>query len=90
MKAEAMEQGRSLMMRKVLMKLDKEVREPVQRNILFRTACKTIDRVCKVIIDSGSTNNLVSIEMVEKLKLETSAYLICTRCHGCRKDIKSW
>jgi hypothetical protein len=40
---------------------------------LFRTACKAKDRVCKVIIDNGSTDNLVSIEMVEKLKLETTA-----------------
>jgi hypothetical protein len=75
MKAEATEEGRSLMMRKVLVKPEKEVREPVQRNNLFRTACKTRDRVCKVIIDSGSTDNLVSTEMVEKLKLETTAHL---------------
>jgi hypothetical protein len=71
---EEAEEGRSLMMRKVLMKPEKEVREPVQRNSLFRTACKTRDRVCKVIIDSGSTDNLVSTEMVEKLKLETTAH----------------
>jgi hypothetical protein len=50
------------MMRKVLMKLEKEVRELVQRNNLFRTACKTRDRVCKVIIESGSIDNLVSTE----------------------------
>jgi hypothetical protein len=43
----------------------------VQRNNLFRTACKTKDRVCKVIVDNGSTDNLVSTEMVEKLELET-------------------
>jgi hypothetical protein len=54
------EDGRSLMMRKVLLKLEKEVKDLVQRNSLFRTACKTKDRVCKVIIDSGSTDNLVS------------------------------
>jgi hypothetical protein len=35
---------------------------------------KTKDRVCKVIIDSGSTENLVSIVMVEKLELETTAH----------------
>jgi hypothetical protein len=46
----------------------------VQRNSLFRTTCKTKDRVCKVIIDSGSTDNLVSTEMVEKLELETTAH----------------
>jgi hypothetical protein len=41
---------------------------------LFRTACKTRDRVWKVIIDSGSTDNLVSMEMVEMLKLEMNAH----------------
>jgi hypothetical protein len=32
------------------------------------------DRVCKVIIDSGSTDKLVSIDMVEKLELETNSH----------------
>jgi hypothetical protein len=30
--------------------------------------------VCKVIIDNGSTKNLVSIELVEKLELKTTAH----------------
>jgi hypothetical protein len=64
------EGGRSLMMRKVLLRLEKEAENPVQRNKLFQTTCKTKERVCKVIMDSGSTNNLVSTEMVEKLELE--------------------
>jgi hypothetical protein len=59
------------MMRKVLLTPEKEVENPVQRNNLFRTACKTKDRVCKVIVDSGITDNLISTEMVEKLELET-------------------
>jgi hypothetical protein len=59
------------MMRKVLLTLEKEVENAVQRNRLFRTACKTKDRVFKVIVDSGSTDNLISTEMVEKLELET-------------------
>jgi hypothetical protein len=42
---------------------------------LFRTACKTRDRVCKVIIESGSTDNLVSTEMVEKMKLEKTTHM---------------
>jgi hypothetical protein len=62
---------RSLMMRKVLLTPEKEVESSVQRNRLFQTSCKTKDRVCKVIVDSGSTDNLVSTEMVEKLELET-------------------
>jgi hypothetical protein len=69
--AEDVEGGRSLMMRKVLLMPEKEAENPAQRNSLFQTACKTKDRVCKVIVDSGSTDNLVSTEMVEKLELET-------------------
>jgi hypothetical protein len=61
---------RSLMMRKFLLKLEKEMENLVQRNNLFKTTCKTKDRVCKVIFDSGSTNNLVFTEMIENLELE--------------------
>jgi hypothetical protein len=62
------------MLRKVLLKPEPKVEKPMQRNSLFRTTCKTKDRVCKVIIDSGSTDNLVSTKMVEKLELETTAH----------------
>jgi hypothetical protein len=44
------------------------------RSRLFRTACTAKDRKCKVIIDSGSTDNLVAAEMVEKLELETTKH----------------
>jgi hypothetical protein len=59
------------MMRKVLLTPEKEVESSVQRNRLFRIACKTKYWKCKVIVDNGSTDNLVSTEMVEKLELET-------------------
>jgi len=62
------------MLRKVLLKPEVGIERPMQRNSLVRTTCKTKDRVCKVIIDSGSTENLVSTEMVEKLELETTAH----------------
>jgi len=62
------------MMRKVLLKPEKEVDEPVQQMSLFRTSCKTKDKVCKVIIDSGSIDNLVSTKMVETLEIETTAH----------------
>jgi hypothetical protein len=74
MKVEAVKKGRSIMMRKYLVNLEKEVREPVQRNNLFINAWKTRDKVCKVIKDIGSTNNLVSIETVENLRLETTIH----------------
>ena len=63
------------MMKKVLLKKELETENPVQRNNLFRTTCKMKDRVCKVIIDSGSTDNLVSTEMVENLEMETTEHL---------------
>jgi hypothetical protein len=72
---EGAEDGASLMVRKVLLKPKAKVEKPVQRNSLFRTACKTKDIVCKVIIDNGSIDNLVSTEMVEKLEMETIAHL---------------
>jgi hypothetical protein len=46
----------------------------VQWSRLFRMACTAKDRKCKVIVDSGSTDNLVSTEMVEKLELKTTKH----------------
>jgi hypothetical protein len=60
------------MMRKVLLTPEKAVEDAVQRNMFFRTTCKTKDRKCKVIVDGGSTDNLISTEMVEKRELETT------------------
>ena len=56
------------------MKPEREPENPTQRNSLFQTPYKTKYKVCKVIVDSGSTDNLVSREMVEKLELETIAH----------------
>jgi hypothetical protein len=72
--AEATEGGRYLLMRKFLLKPEKEPEERVQRTSLFRTACKTKDEVCKVIIDSVSMDNLVSKKMVEKMELKTTVH----------------
>jgi hypothetical protein len=57
---EATKEGKNLMMRKILLKPEKEVEELVQQTSLFRNACKMKERVCKVTIDIGSTDNLVS------------------------------
>jgi hypothetical protein len=66
------ESGRSLMVHKVLLTPKKEVEDTAQRTRLFRTTCKTKGWKCKVILNSGSIDNLVSTEMVEKLELETT------------------
>jgi hypothetical protein len=36
---------------------------------VVRSRCKYQGEVCKVVIDTGSSNNLVSTEMVQKLNL---------------------
>ena len=59
------ETGESLMMNKVLLKPEKEQAEPAQRNSLLRTTCKVQGKCCKMMIDSGSTNNIVSTKMVK-------------------------
>eukprot|EP00253_Pinus_taeda_P015516 PITA_15516 len=62
--------GEALVLNKVLLKPAKEAAEPDQRKALFRTVCKSQGKCCKVIINSGSTDNLVAVEMVEKLGLK--------------------
>ena len=57
-------------MNKVLLKPEKEAIKFSQRKYLLRTACKVQGKCCKVVIDSGSTDNLVSTEMVENLNLK--------------------
>ncbi|GKD62676.1 reverse transcriptase domain-containing protein [Tanacetum coccineum] len=41
------------------------------RNNIFRTKCTTKGKVCSVIIDGGSCENMVATSMVEKLGLDT-------------------
>ena len=61
-------------MNKVLLKPEEESEEPTQRKALFRTMCKVKGKCCKMVIDSGSTNNLVSSKMAEKLDLKKVKY----------------
>ena len=58
------------MMNKVLLKPKKEQAEPAQRKSLFRTTCKVQGKCCKMVIDSGSTDNIVSTKMVEKMRIK--------------------
>ena len=64
------------MMKKFLLKPEKEQVDPAQMKYLFRTMCKVQGKCYKMVIDSGSTNNLVSIEMVEKLSLKKIKHLV--------------
>ena len=62
--------GESIMMKIVLLKPQKEVEEPALTRNLFRTMYKAKGKYYKLIIDNGSTNNLVLTEMVDKLGLK--------------------
>jgi hypothetical protein len=41
---------------------------------IFRTRCTSGVKVCQVIVDSGSCENIVSKEMVDKLKLHCETH----------------
>ena len=58
------------MLKRVLVKSEKQVHEPTQRKSLFRTRCNSQGKRYKMVIDSGSTDNLISTEVVEKLGLK--------------------
>ena len=60
--------GENLMIRKVLIRWPNQS-EPKQRRALFRDRCKIQGRFCKVIVDSGSIDNIILEEAAKKLKL---------------------
>jgi len=62
--------GEASVSNKVLLKPSNERTEQTQRKALLRTVCKSHGKCCKLIIDSGSTDNLVATEMVETLGLK--------------------
>jgi hypothetical protein len=58
------------MLRTALLKPEtKEPVEPEQRKRVFKTKCKICDKCCNLVIDGRSTENLVSTEVMGKLKL---------------------
>eukprot|EP00253_Pinus_taeda_P011700 PITA_11700 len=69
-----LETGESLLLKKNLLRPKKEVVEPAQRKPWFKTVCKFTGKCCKVVIDNGSTDNLVSTKVVEKLNLKKTKH----------------
>jgi hypothetical protein len=47
---------------------------PSQREVIFHTRCKIMDKVCSVIIDSGSCCNIISQEVVGRFSLSTTPH----------------
>jgi len=65
------EQGDNLMFRRVPLQTERKIaEEPEQRKIILKTKCKVQGKCCNLIIDGGSTENLVSTEVMEKLKFK--------------------
>ncbi|GFY94470.1 phototropin 2 [Actinidia rufa] len=62
----------SIVVRHLLYTPRKEV--DAQRHNIFKTRCTISGRVCDVIIDGGSSENIVSRTMVEKLGLSTKKH----------------
>ncbi|KAL4289661.1 hypothetical protein GQ457_14G015170 [Hibiscus cannabinus] len=50
------------------------VQNEQQRENIFHTRCNVLDKVCVVIIDSGSCTNVASSVMVDKLGLKTTKH----------------
>ena len=73
------------MMKKVLLKPKKEQEEPAQRMLSFRTTCKVQGKCCKMVIDSGSTYNIVSTEMVENMSLKNTKHPIPYKVYWLQK-----
>ena len=62
-------QGENLMLRRTLLK-ESLKEDTTQRRALFQVQCKVKGKLCKVIIDSSFIDNIISLEAVNKLKLE--------------------
>lgn len=61
-----------------------------QRHSLFRTRCTINGRVCQIIIDSGSSKNIVSKKLVTALNLKAKAHPIRIGLAGSKKGEKQW
>ena len=49
--------------------------EPPQWKSLFKTQGKAYGKLCKIIVDFGSIENVVSLEIAKKCKLERLPYV---------------
>ena len=69
---EGMPLGQSLVIQRLLLTLRVEYGD--QRNEIFRARCTISKRVCDLIIDSGSVENIASKSLVTKLGLKTKKH----------------
>ncbi|KAE8700504.1 putative CCCH-type zinc finger family protein [Hibiscus syriacus] len=65
---------KTLVVRKSLLTPKGDSGDDWLRTNIFHTTCTVADKVCKMIIDSGSCENVVSEEVVQKLQLKTDRH----------------
>ncbi|XP_021776091.1 uncharacterized protein LOC110739920 [Chenopodium quinoa] len=65
------DEGQILVVRRALHSISTPLAEEQRENI-FQTRCTIKDRVCNLIIDSGSCTNVASTTLVSKINLETT------------------
>lgn len=65
--------AKSFVVRRIM--LAPKVSEPSQQHNLFQTRCVIHQKIFDVIIDSGSTENIVSRDIIQRLKLTTEKHL---------------
>lgn len=68
------EVGESLVIHRVLTTPKADLKEDWPRSSIFKTRCKSHDKVCTIVIDGGSCENIVAQDMVDKLQLQTEPH----------------
>ena len=58
----------------------------IQRSSIFRTQCKSMGKVCRVFVSSGTLTNLVLDEMISKLNIEKIVHSTPYRVYGMNND----
>ena len=67
-------EGVVLVMKKTLLMPRKEDDDEWLRGNIFYSTCSILDKVCKLVINGGSCENIVSQEAVDKLGLKTEEH----------------
>ncbi|KAM1763574.1 hypothetical protein EV2_002937 [Malus domestica] len=66
--------GESLVIHQVFSTPKSKSNEDWLRSSIFKTRCKSHGKVCTLVIDGGSCENIVSQDMIDKLKLQTEPH----------------
>ena len=66
------DEGEMLLLRRALSSEQSEKEE--QRENIFHSRCTVQGKVCSLIINEGSSADVVSLSMIEKLNLQTSVH----------------